>query len=394
MDKSSRTAAGPEHVIEFDALRGVAILGVVLVHAASYLGLVGMFIPFTHVDLTALFYDGGLGVPLFFLLSGYLLTGTEHRRIVKGSYSVAAYVRRRFFRLAPAYYVSLVVFMAWSIWHREYDPGVGTGVDFLYYVTFLHGLIGTTQGVDPPYWSLAPEVIFYVSLPLLLWYAPSIWQRVILYVLSLIIAVQIYWIYGRDPQGLWGWHYFTHPAGYLHLFLAGSILASLPRSRDGHRAPAWRNGDLLLLGAAAALFLHPYLRFPGGQEGAAVGVRLSGYLLVTIAFAACVRGAPLARKFLRSRVLASIGTVSYSVFLYHQLPLFLSSQSGLIRWFQAGAGNGIPSLALFAAYFAIILAASLGIAWCSYTFVERPWMRGFPRIGAIRRVRPATEPVM
>ncbi len=391
MSKSVDVGGGRTHVVELDSLRGMAILGVVLVHAASYLGLVGMWLPFTDLDLTALFYDGGLGVPLFFLLSGYLLTGTEHRRILAGSYDVAAYLKRRFFRLAPAYYVSLLVFLAWSLWLKEYDPGINVDVDLVYYATFLHGLIGTTQGVDPPYWSLAPEVIFYVCLPLLLWYAPRIRQRLVLYVVCLVLAIRIYVIYGQDPQGSWGWHYFSHPGGYLHLFLAGSILASLPKVDEERRA-AWRNGDVLLLCCIAALFLHPYLRFPGGQEGAAVGSRLSGYLLVTVAFAACVRGAPLARKFLKSRRLASIGTISYSVFLYHQLPLFLSARYGLTAWMREGVSRDIPPLVLFAVYYTIILAASLGIAYCSYALVERPWLRGFPWASRVRSPKRGPEP--
>jgi len=66
-------------------------------------------VPFLDVDLLDLFRYGSLGVMLFFLLSGYLLTWTEEKRAQRGSYDVLSYAKRRALRIVPAYYASIVL---------------------------------------------------------------------------------------------------------------------------------------------------------------------------------------------------------------------------------------------------------------------------------------------
>ncbi len=72
----------PDHYVELDALRGIAILGVVMSHiAASWMNNVKapLTIPLLSVDAVELLFFGTYGVNLFFLLSGYLLTWTEEK---------------------------------------------------------------------------------------------------------------------------------------------------------------------------------------------------------------------------------------------------------------------------------------------------------------------------
>jgi peptidoglycan/LPS O-acetylase OafA/YrhL len=61
---------------------------------------------------------------------------------------------------------------------------------------------------------------------------------------------------------------------------------------------------------------------------------------------------------------------------------------------REGVSRDIPPLVLFAVYYTIILAASIGIAYCSYALVERPWLRGFPWAGTVRSPKHGPEPVI
>jgi peptidoglycan/LPS O-acetylase OafA/YrhL len=177
------------------------------------------------------------------------------------------------------------------------------------------------------------------------------------------------------------WYYFSHPGNYMHLFIAGSLLALIARQKQHLRrlAQITHHGDALVWLALPCFLIHPYMRYPGDSMVALVAARLSGPLIVTVAFAGYVVGSPLARRILALPFLAYLGRISYSVFLYHALVLTLSTQVGLVRLLQGYAGNGAPPLGLFACYFAVILTASIALGALSYRCIEVPGMRGFRR---------------
>src|SRR5438270_7653462 len=84
-----RTADPRAHYVELDALRGIAILGVMMTHIAGWwanLSKTPLLVPKLGVNALDLFSFGSYGVSLFFLLSGYLLTWTEEKRARTGAY--------------------------------------------------------------------------------------------------------------------------------------------------------------------------------------------------------------------------------------------------------------------------------------------------------------------
>src|SRR5919199_3407686 len=182
-----KTISDPHaHYVELDALRGIAILGVVMSHiAASWTNYVNapLMVPLLSVDAVELLFFGTYGVNLFFLLSGYLLTWTEEKRARLGIYSVRSYVLRRMLRLMPAYYVAiLVVFVLW--------PAQGSAIDVLMHALFLHGLNPhTAASLDPAWWSLTPEVVFYCLLPFIVLKLPRASQRLALFGLFVLISL-------------------------------------------------------------------------------------------------------------------------------------------------------------------------------------------------------------
>lgn len=144
----------------------MAIITVVVCHTVSaWSGLTGasLTLPVVGVDLTnALISIGPYGLWLFFLLSGYLLTWTEEGRAATGRYSIRSYALRRFLRVAPAYYVAIVVV-------AFVTPLPHSLADIAIHLTFMHSLTRWGLiGLEPVWWSLTAEVFFYALLPLLI----------------------------------------------------------------------------------------------------------------------------------------------------------------------------------------------------------------------------------
>lgn len=149
-----------------DTMRGIAILMVVLVHTAQ--SVVGVSSP-----LALLAEYGQMGVQLFFVASAFTLCHSwfgrdgESKRLVK-------YGIRRFFRIAPMFYLALVLYFFVSIAENLYklkimEPGEQyTVVNILVNMLFLHGFYPlANNNVVPGGWSIGTEMAFYVLFPIL-----------------------------------------------------------------------------------------------------------------------------------------------------------------------------------------------------------------------------------
>jgi peptidoglycan/LPS O-acetylase OafA/YrhL len=148
------------HLGRLDALRGLAILAVLVVHSAG----VCAFPEFTG----GLLANGQRGVQLFFIVSAFtLFLSLENRRRTEARPTLNYFIRR-FFRLAPLYY--LAILLGWWL-----IPGAtGTAGDVILGVLFLQGLSPhAITHVAAGTWSIADEAFFYGTLPLLVRYIRS-----------------------------------------------------------------------------------------------------------------------------------------------------------------------------------------------------------------------------
>jgi peptidoglycan/LPS O-acetylase OafA/YrhL len=379
----------------FDSLRGLAALAIVLTHVglgsgANYNAVYGALL--ARLDI---------GVTLFFVLSGFLLYRpfVAARLEARPAPRLRDYARRRVLRIVPAYWLALTVLAIW--------PGLTfTAPRWAYYgfvqnYDFLWVLGGIGQA-----WSLAVEASFYVLLPfyaialgaLTRRFAPRRTFTVEVTVLALLsgasIALRWYIHHTTNSQVLlftilctffWfalgmglavasaAWHGREHkPAvvglverapslwwvAALGLFAVMSWGYGLPRGLAGTPSGLQYLGEHLTYGAVSLLLVVP----------AVWGDRLGG----------------LPRRFLRLRVMAWLGLVSYGLFLWHG------------RWTQffieEGAGEWLPQVgSAFLVMLTLVLAVSLACASASYYLVERPILRykdGFRR----RRPDSAPEP--
>jgi peptidoglycan/LPS O-acetylase OafA/YrhL len=330
------------HYAELDALRGVAIFGVVVTHLATF-WLWGsretMNLPLLDVSLLDLLLMGYLGVPLFFLLSGYLLTWTEEKRARQGSYSTLSYVKRRALRLVPAYYAAIVlVVLVWPT-----NPPLG---DVALLFTFLHGFKPAFPvGLDPALWSLTPEIVFYAILPLLILKFRSLWQRVAIFAALFALSVATRLLMGNGffdvlpvvGEAMKGNRMYFYPTTLLYLFLVGVLLRMMvERLGDSRWITGWRPyaSSVAAVAAVATVALLPYPFLPQGLPRSPLAVVAE--LMVVVFFAAALLGAPLLRPILTWRPLMFVGKISYSLFLLHMTVIFLSARYLLFElrpWF-------------------------------------------------------------
>jgi peptidoglycan/LPS O-acetylase OafA/YrhL len=388
------------HYVELDAIRGIAILGVVLSHVvASWMNTVEapLTIPLLRVYgediISFLFFWGSVGLSVFFLLSGYLLTWTEEKRARFGIYSVRSYALRRALRVVPAYYVAiLVVVVLWplSVWGMSISV-----VDVLMHASFLHSLNpNTISSLDPVWWSLTPEVLFYCLLPFIVMKLPRVSQRLALFgVFALIsLAIRLYLYMAQivpDPANPNFWLVLAATTFYLYLFLAGVLLRRLVEYLNIQPASRLRpqlSTALFLIGAmsiVAVLYLdmkHPTIAMLQGQASwSLLGIPID--LLALVFFASLLLGSPLTRAVFRWRFLAFTGMISYSLFLLHSTVIMVVAIPyfrPVIRYWVIGEGP-LVVWAAFSCYTLAILAIAFTVSYFSYRYIESPFLSYKPK---------------
>ena len=368
-----------------DGLRGIAVLWVILFHYVAlgdaardpWIQAIGS-IPL--VD--AVVRNGYLGVDLFFLISGFLLTLPWFVHVAAGQAAPAAreFYMRRVRRIVPAYYVQLALLFllfvpllrGWDYWKRDLYVILWNGVAHAGFLQLTSPLTSGTLAVNGALWTLAIEAQFYLLLPLL---APLLVRAPIRATLAAFaIAAGWHWAarHGFDAwiaqQMRWGAHWqwteetvrhlqLTQLPSYLGHFALGSALGlAWLQWRD---QPSRVRPALPLAGAGALALLLAAVSTREAIAGELTWV-VTTVALGTLLLAA-VSGGEFTRAVLDRGPLAFTGRVSYSAYLYH-LPL-------LLLWNAYMPGKATE--AALPAYCVLVLAA----AWLSWRFVEQPFLR-------------------
>jgi peptidoglycan/LPS O-acetylase OafA/YrhL len=332
-----------------DGLRAVAIIGVVWHHAAHG--------PLFFAE------QGAKGVHLFFALSGFLITTLLLReRGRNGNISLRGFYIRRSLRIFPLYYT---VLLGYTLLVLALEGDSAAGSEFLhnlrYYLTYTSNWFVRLDGRVIFYfaWSLATEEQFYLVWPSIEKLLPRHWPAVV--ALSL---VALWGLVAADllplEQGGLGQTMLLSIAPPICF---GVVLAHVLYERRGFEALAPVLGlrfasPVLLLAVFGALALHAPL--------------LLTYLLMALLVGACVvrEDHPLA-PLMQSRPVASIGQVSYGIYLLHMLALNVADQS--LRWLGSESRMLACVLALLLAW---------GAAWVSFRNYESRFLRLKERFGS------------
>ena len=328
---------------EIDGLRAVAVLGVVLFHAQ--LGICGGFV----------------GVDIFFVISGFLITGIIRRSTDDGNFSLADFWKRRIKRIFPALYCTIFATIAVGYWLLLPSELAELGESSSWQAVFCANIFFWRESgyFDGPAefkpllhtWSLAVEEQFYVVLPCVM-IAFQRCSRKFLYALFLVAALLSFFIsiYGVKfhPDAT----FFLLPTRAWEL-LVGSLIAL--RTNRSKPSPL---RDRCLAYAGLMGILMPYILY--SQTNSFPGLAAVPPVLGTAAVIIATHNNPtlLATRFLAWKPLVAIGLISYSLYLWHWPAIVYSRM-----YF-----NNNNTLATF---FALLISAILSIL--SWKFIEQPF---------------------
>ena len=363
--------------LALDGLRGIAVLLVVLAHGTQAPGAQPRLLPET------LKFSGWMGVVVFFVLSGFLITYLLlEERTRTGGISLSRFYVRRALRILPLYFT---VLGAYVFVLPLFDPGNFGSIyeadslrDYYYllaYPFFLQNYLVNDSDVHfwgiEVFWSLAVEEHFYLFWPLLLvalrgrWLIPSL-AGIMIVTFSLRALTRLEVL----PSSNDGVEQMTHTA--LDGLAAGCIVACLYHWRPGVLRIFSRRRWLYLLGWALLLFLvwaalKELPLFPTLPEAMYYRLTLAT-LAATIIVACLVGGArPTTRPILCSRPLTYIGKVSYGMYVLN--PIVLLYVTKVVAYL--GLLHGVGYFVAITAYLAIVI----GVAGLSFKFFEAPILR-------------------
>jgi peptidoglycan/LPS O-acetylase OafA/YrhL len=349
-------------MVRLDGLRGIAALSVALFHAGAYLT------PSLAADLLP---GGFIGVDLFFVLSGFLMTSI----LLSPAQGYGRFYARRVARIFPALYLFLAA--QWLYTWATHSTGSGWRT---------YALIGLGSGNWAPQvgsvlpfslaqtWSLGVEEQLYLVWPVVLLLLGRRHPDRLKWLCVAGIGVSLLAKLAMFRAGMPAVHIYGQTDARLDDFLAGAFVAVL-----WHRNPEPARFDRFVAGLAvfACAFLgltlaigHPYSS-AWLYEGGFTAVGLAGAVVLY----ACLRHAP-GTAVLATRPLRALGRVSYAVYLWHPLVFLAVARA----W-----PTDLPVRVL------VGVAALITVSVLSTVYVEEPFRRLASRY-LVRRARP--EPVM
>lgn len=335
---------------EIDGLRALAVLPVILFHAGF-----------------EWFSGGFVGVDVFFVISGYLITTIIISEMAEGKFSIINFYERRARRILPALFFVMAAFLplAW-FWLTPNDLkdfgqsliAVSTfSSNFLFWLE--SGYFDTAAELKPLLhtWSLAVEEQYYILFPIFLMLTWRLGVKWILILLSIVFFMSL-------ALAVWGTQYATHPK-----IVSGAFFLLPTRG--------WE----LLVGVFAAFYLKYCSRIKSHSLNQALS--LAGFGMIVYSIIEFDKTTPFPSlyamvptigtgllilsavpktfiyKFLSLKFIVGIGLISYSAYLWHQ---------PLLAFARHKSVGEVSELLLIS-----LCCTSLVIAWFSWRFIEGPF---------------------
>ncbi len=303
---------------------------------------------------------GYLGVDMFFVLSGYLITAIIHREAQAQQFSLRRFYERRIRRIMPALLAVLAVTTLAAValllpsdligYARSLLATLVFGANFYFWRDTDYFAAAAAQKPLLHIWSLGVEEQFYIVFPLLLVALARSWPRGTLPVIVLLALLSFAANVLANLAGATLPAFFLLPTRAWELG-AGAALAVLPAALApqgrGARVAAWLGAALVLAGI--------FVPFEESIVPVALPVVAGTVLLVLSG----ERETPLPNRLLSRRSVVFIGLISYSLYLWHW-PIIVLGQYYLVRPFT------VPEVAL-------ALALMGACAVLSWRYVERPF---------------------
>jgi len=323
----------------FDGLRALAVLSVM----------------FYHLGWSS-FSLGWAGVPFFFVLSGFLITGIllDSKGASAGQFFGRFYLRRTL-RIFPLYYLYLAVVFCWCAYHGIHATG------WWYYVAYLQNYyLGLTNFAWTPgqelghTWSLAVEEQFYLLWPLLVFHLSTKQLKFVLVAMFLLAVVS------RSVLLKTGWMVpFAPLPSNLDTLGLGALLAILARENRARYAAAslW-----LLIGSAALVAAIVF--FSGHHMTSADDLYMASLALLFVGVVSYVstRHIPV----LDWAPLAYIGKISYGLYIWHAFTYHVLNAAIYNKWIPDPGARWLD---------AVKIAFTFAVAIASFELFEKPILR-------------------
>jgi peptidoglycan/LPS O-acetylase OafA/YrhL len=365
--KNIQASAAPEEKLlrpfmpELDVLRGIAVLAVLLLHgfywrygSSSFGSLSGKFMEITRFGWT--------GVNLFFVLSGFLITGILIDSKDKPKFYRRFYSRRAL-RILPAYYALLLLLLLFRS-----SSAAFVGLSF-FYLANMTEFFGVACGYGP-LWSLAVEEHFYI-----LW--PTVVRRLSLRWLALVSALIVVLVpllrgifFALGYRGGLDWYTWFVADG----LAAGALLAIVLRTAITRKRISVLCWILLASSAALGVAGYPFgiatrnRLFGAAFQFTTINTFFAGILLLFL-----LVGSGSARRFVNIPKLRFFGYLSYGLYLDHLLAF---------RIYDRFCQDYVPQLvasprnfALVCLRFALAGGCAVGAAYLSRKYFEERFLR-------------------
>jgi peptidoglycan/LPS O-acetylase OafA/YrhL len=331
---------------EIDGLRALAVIPVILYHAGF-----------------KLFSGGYVGVDVFFVISGYLITAIILAELEVGPFSLIHFYERRARRILPVLFVVMFACLPFA-WFLLTPDAMKAFLESLFAVTTLisniffykqSGYFDDVTELKPLIhtWSLALEEQYYILFPLFLMFTRKLGKRwvvgllIILFVISLAGAQ---YLSANHPS----FNFFMLPTRVWELLIGAFIAFYYARHniRKHHHLIEQLGSLFGLLVIASSVFIYnPQTPFPSIY---ALAPTLGAALIIIFATHKTIVG-----KLLGSKLFVAIGLISYSAYLWHQ-PIF-----AFVREFSLDE----PSMYLMSS----LVLLSFVFAYLSWRYIETPF---------------------
>ena len=305
---------------EVDGLRALALIPVILFHAGF-----------------EMFGGGFVGVDVFFVVSGYLITCIILNELQQGTFSLIKFYERRARRILPALFFMMFITMPFAWFWLLPSDLQAFGQSLISVVTFSSnvffwfesGYFDVSAELKPLLhtWTLAVEEQFYIFFPIFLIIVWRYFRKYVLAIFILIFLISLLlaqWasVYATHPKIISGSYYLLPTRGWE--LLAGGAVA-LYMKKKAHVTSMIVNQLMSVIGLAlilySVLFFDEKTPFPSFYTVMPV---LGASLIIL-----CCTAKTWVYWLLSSKVMVGIGLISYSLYLWHQ-PIFAFAQHRLL----------------------------------------------------------------
>lgn len=331
---------------DIDGLRTLAVVPVILFHAGFHA-----------------FSGGFVGVDVFFVISGYLITSIILSELEQGRFSIISFYERRARRILPALFFVMLCCLPFSwLWlepadMKDFSKSISKVTQFTSNIYFYRnsGYFDTATELKPLLhtWSLAVEEQYYLLFPLLLLLVKrfgKIWIGAVITLIAISSFLVAQYYSSTKPMAAF---YLLHSRAWE--LMIGALVAfnytdhNINRHTQNHSQYGSLLGFLLI---CASIFLYekslPYPSFYTLAPTAGTALIIAFNTKNT-----------LVSKILGSKPFVSIGLVSYGAYLWHQ-PLF--------AFFRHAFLDDVPIYAML-----LLVVASFVLALLTWKFIERPF---------------------